>query len=94
MPRDGLTVFSSFVERAGLTPILDGQYLDGLATSRVESLSINKQCFVIYGNMTASSLNSSPSSVPRRHRRGLTRSAAACERCRRRKQKVSFQWRG
>ncbi|PYI16457.1 hypothetical protein BO99DRAFT_445398 [Aspergillus violaceofuscus CBS 115571] len=29
----------------------------------------------------------SPSSVPRRHRRGLTRSAAACQRCRRRKQK-------
>ncbi|PWY81512.1 hypothetical protein BO94DRAFT_587225 [Aspergillus sclerotioniger CBS 115572] len=27
------------------------------------------------------------SSLPRRHRRGLTRSAAACERCRRRKQK-------
>ncbi|KAE8344697.1 hypothetical protein BDV24DRAFT_171683 [Aspergillus arachidicola] len=29
----------------------------------------------------------SSSPVPRRHRRGLTRSAAACERCRRRKQK-------
>ncbi|KAI9932432.1 hypothetical protein ASPWEDRAFT_46965 [Aspergillus wentii DTO 134E9] len=29
----------------------------------------------------------SPNSVPRRHRRGLTRSAAACQRCRRRKQK-------
>ncbi|KKK27063.1 hypothetical protein ARAM_000016 [Aspergillus rambellii] len=33
------------------------------------------------------SSNRSLPSVPRKHRRGLTRSAAACERCRRRKQK-------